>query len=133
MRARAATSAAWPLPVPPVSMRRPGGRVIVPRAVVDVDLAPAPCGVGPSGTGGREPGARLRPRDAPRGVPGVHVPGVLELVEERRVDEPVGAARRLQRGPDGVAQQRLRPERSRGSALSALSSESGRKRERRAS
>ena len=127
-----ARSAAWPLPVPPVSMRRPGGRVIVPASSSTEIVAPArvPASATPARRGTAALGERRAQVQAPGSVPGLAVAGGLEVVEERRVDEPAGelARPRAPRGPRCAADPTRGPS-SRGSAFSAQSSESGLKRE----
>ena len=122
-----------PLAIPPGSSRTPGAPHDPLLAVEAQAVADAPDGRrgraarGSGGEGDVDVGAVGR-----LPVPGVA--GQLELAEQRRVDEPVAASRRPQRGRDRArAAAAEAGTAGRGSRLSRLSSLSGSKRESAAS
>ncbi len=127
-------SAARPLPVPPVSKRRPGGRTTSPACS---STANRRHGCEGSGRAGRRGGASASASAS--GSPAIPArergsPARLDLTDQGRVDEAAGAlgGRRGRRRPRGAAAPRRGPVGG-GSALRAQSSLSGRKRERAAS
>ena len=121
----ASRSAARPLPVPPVSRRRPGGRwtevavtLTVRQAALRSAVAGRRCGACSSAAREREFGRRGACGRSPLPPAG----------DERRIDEPVRQPGGQQARGDRYAQQRRTRDLGRGSALSRDSSLSGRNR-----